>query len=161
VRVVGPNGAGKSTLLHALLKGTEQNGDLCYLPQEIDVETSTQLLRSLRELPGTQLGQLIGIVSRLGSDPGRLLETETPSPGETRKLLLAQGILGNACAFIMDEPTNHLDLDSIEHLEAALSDCPGALLLVSHDREFLDRTTEIEWRVEPDAKTGESVVRCL
>jgi ATPase subunit of ABC transporter with duplicated ATPase domains len=51
---------------------------------------------------------------------------------------------GNA---IMDEPINHLDLPSIECLEEALSECPCGLLLVSHDRQFLERLTQIHWRI--------------
>jgi ATPase subunit of ABC transporter with duplicated ATPase domains len=47
----------------------------------------------------------------------------------------------------MDEPTNHMDLPSIECLETALADCPCCLLLVSHDRRFLETLTETEWRI--------------
>ena len=49
--------------------------------------------------------------------------------------------------FIMDEPTNHLDLPSIELLEKALGDCPCALLLVSHDKRFLQATTYRGWEI--------------
>jgi len=48
----------------------------------------------------------------------------------------------------MDEPTNHLDLPSIEALESALTDCPCALLLVSHDQRFLEAICDIEWRLQ-------------
>jgi len=52
----------------------------------------------------------------------------------------------------MDEPTNHLDLVSIECLESALADCRCALLLVSHDREFLGSLTQINWEISPGTK---------
>jgi ATPase subunit of ABC transporter with duplicated ATPase domains len=54
----------------------------------------------------------------------------------------------------MDEPTNHLDLPSIECLENALRDCPCGLLLVSHDRRFLDALTTIQWSISPSGEAG-------
>ena len=88
------------------------------------------------------------VVSGLGSEPKRLLRTKAPSPGETRKLLLALGVVREPWLIIMDEPTNHLDLPSIELLEQALGQCPCGLLLVSHDRSFLRATTQREWIIE-------------
>ena len=96
------------------------------------------------------------IVSRLGSRPHRLLESDEPSPGETRKLLLALGMTRRPHIIIMDEPTNHMDLPSIECLETALADCPCGLLLVSHDRRFLQKLTRLEWQL---ARQPESVER--
>jgi ATPase subunit of ABC transporter with duplicated ATPase domains len=62
-----------------------------------------------------------------------------PSPGEARKLLLALGLDRHAWALVLDEPTNHLDLPTVERLEAALADYPGAILLVTHDDAFAAR----------------------
>ena len=87
------------------------------------------------------------IVSRLNSRPERLLQSETPSPGELRKIMLALGVAEETQFIIMDEPTNHLDLPSIECLQDALEDCPCGLLLVSHDRRFLEGLTTTEWRI--------------
>jgi ATPase subunit of ABC transporter with duplicated ATPase domains len=58
----------------------------------------------------------------------------------------------------MDEPTNHMDLPSIECLEDALDDCPCGLLLVSHDRRFLERLTRRRWHVYPDGETADQYV---
>ena len=85
------------------------------------------------------------VVSCLNSRPGRLLESELPSPGEVRKLLLAEGIVGEPHLIVMDEPTNHMDLPSIECLESALQDCPCGLLLVSHDERFLQGLATTRW----------------
>lgn len=63
------------------------------------------------------------------------------SPGELRKLMLACGIVTGAQLIVMDEPTNHLDLPSIQALEEMLSDCPCALVCISHDRRFLERVS--------------------
>ncbi|MBT3343473.1 MAG: ABC-F family ATP-binding cassette domain-containing protein [Gemmatimonadetes bacterium] len=150
VCLAGPNGAGKSTLLRALL-GTDLNVDaerLVYVPQEIDISSAQQILAGARSLPHDQLGKLMTIVSCLNSRPERLLESELPSPGEVRKLLLADGIARQPHLIVMDEPTNHLDLPSIECLEAALRDCPCGLLLVSHDERFLQSLTATRWNLE-------------
>jgi ATPase subunit of ABC transporter with duplicated ATPase domains len=85
------------------------------------------------------------IVSRLGSKPGRLLDSRVPSPGETRKLLLGLGMLNAPQVIVMDEPTNHLDIVSIEALQKALSDCPCALLLVSHDAALVEALDMQRW----------------
>jgi ATPase subunit of ABC transporter with duplicated ATPase domains len=96
----------------------------------------------------------MSIIRHLGSDPGRILATNIPSPGEARKLILAQGILQEPCLIIMDEPTNHLDLVSIECLENALRDCSCGLLLVSHDYGFLKKLTIQEWHIAENGRTN-------
>ena len=90
------------------------------------------------------------IVSRLNSRPERLLNSLEPSPGEIRKLLLALGMAMLPHIIVLDEPTNHLDIASIQCLEAALADCPCALVLVSHDVYFLQRLTTINWHLQAD-----------
>ena len=146
IAVTGPNGSGKSTLVREItgvLNLPEER--VLYIPQEIDAGRSRSLLDSARALPGDQLGRMMTTVSCLGSRPERLLESELPSPGEVRKLLLAFGIARIPHLIIMDEPTNHLDLPSIECLEEALSGCPCGLLLVSHDERFLGEIAETRW----------------
>jgi ATPase subunit of ABC transporter with duplicated ATPase domains len=118
-----------------------------YVPQEIDLRRSQEILTQVRELPNERLGHVMTIISRLGSRPHRLLESVAPSPGETRKLLLALGMTRLPHIIVMDEPTNHMDLPSIECLETALADCPCALLLVSHDQRFLEKLTRIRWHL--------------
>ena len=68
-----------------------------------------------------------------------------------RKLLIALGVAREPWLIVMDEPTNHLGLVSIRCLEAALDDCPAGLLLVSHDRRFLERLTRKRWVLLPEA----------
>ena len=107
--------------------------------------------KQIKSLSNEELGKLMIIVSRLGSDAKRVLDTELPSPGETRKLLLGLGITKNPHIIIMDEPTNHMDLVSIECLEEALKNVKCALLLVSHDKRFLESLTDINWNIKKNS----------
>ena len=148
IAITGENGAGKSTLLEFLIKSLNvPDENITYVPQEIDAEQSKIVLEKAQNLPNNQLGHLMTIVSRLGSRPHRLLDSAKPSPGETRKLLLALGMTSEPHIIIMDEPTNHLDLPSIECLEKALADCPCCLILVSHDKRFLNELTNTRWKI--------------
>jgi len=148
IAITGPNGSGKTTLLRRVQNSLMLKADeIVYLPQEITRESTCEILHELHALPSFALGQLLNIVSRLGSRPRRLLSSDDPSPGEMRKLLLALGILKRAQLIILDEPTNHLDLPSIEALESALAESPVGVLLVSHDEAFVARTTHTRWAI--------------
>ena len=157
VALIGPNGAGKSTLIRRIVETIELDADrLIYVPQEITIEQSVIIHEAARATSGEQLGEAMAWVRRLGSDPQRVLDSALPSPGEVRKLLLATKLAQHPHLILMDEPTNHMDLPSIECLEEALAECACALLLVSHDRAFLDRLTEIEWAIGPLDRSGTS-----
>jgi ATPase subunit of ABC transporter with duplicated ATPase domains len=156
IALTGPNGSGKSTLICHIMEVLDTSGiRVTYMPQEIDVSTSRELMDEVRCISNEKKGHMMTIVSRLGSRPHRLLESREPSPGEVRKLLLAMGITDEPNLIVMDEPTNHLDLPSIRCLESALSDCPCGLLLVSHDRPFLSALTRIGWHINKRDKHGE------
>ncbi len=143
IGIVGDNGAGKSTLVRYLVDCMDLPAErLIYLPQEISSEQSRAMIEDIRKLPGKEMGELFTFVSCLGSAPARLLDTDLPSPGEMRKLMFSLGLTRKPWLIIMDEPTNHLDLPAIELLEEALANIPCALILVSHDRRFLDRLVE-------------------
>ena len=150
IAVVGPNGAGKSTLIRHIVDTLTISPDrVVYLAQEIDRTGGRALVDAARKLPRAARGDVLSMVSRLGSDPRRVLESDEPSPGEARKLLLALGLARRPHLIIMDEPTNHMDLPSIECLEQALSACECALVLVSHDERFLGRLCDTRWKLTP------------
>ncbi len=148
IALIGKNGSGKSTLLNHIRTELNCSEDkLIWISQEITEEESSLCLAEAKKLSGDDLGQVMTIVRRLGSDPERILTSAVPSPGESRKLLLALGLAGIPWLVVMDEPANHMDLPSVECLEKALNNYTGALLLVSHDREFLSSTTTAQWEI--------------
>ncbi len=147
--ITGRNGTGKTTLLHALLgelplaEGSRWIGPgvvLGTLPQGPGPFAGDErLLDTFVSDTGLESGAARTLLAKfaLGADdvhrPGRSL-----SPGErsraTLALLAAQGVN----ALVLDEPTNHLDLEAIEQLESALESYEGTVLLVTHDRRFLE-----------------------
>jgi len=146
VHLAGRNGAGKSTLIRALLGGARCPRErILEVPQDMSRETCLKILEGLRRADADERGRVLTRVDALGVDPGALLASPCPSPGEARKLLLAQGLARGAWALVLDEPSNHLDLPAIERLEAALLDYPGAILLVSHDEALASRVTTSTW----------------
>lgn len=156
IGIVGPNGAGKSTLLdhvRSLLAQQAPNlGDRAIavldVPQEPSAQERASTLAAVRALSPADRGRVLSCVAQLNSDPDRILEGAATSPGELRKLMIALGLLDAPALIIMDEPTNHLDLHSVEALEQALAQFAGALLLVSHDRAFLQACTNITWEIK-------------
>jgi ATP-binding cassette subfamily F protein uup len=154
IGIVGANGAGKSTLLKLLLGEIEPDNGTVRLGTGLNVAYFDQLReeldgeRSVAETvsPGADWVEIGGarrhVVSYLGDflfAPQRL---ESPvrllSGGERNRLLLARLFARPANVLVLDEPTNDLDMESLELLEETLQRYPGTLLLVSHDRTFLD-----------------------
>jgi ATPase subunit of ABC transporter with duplicated ATPase domains len=148
VHVAGPNGAGKTTLLGRLMETLRVPASrTLYLPQELTPPQELSLLQELQGSAAPEQGRVLGVVAALGVDPEALLASARPSPGEARKLALSFGLARQVWVLILDEPTNHLDLPSIERIEAALADYPGALVIATHDDAFARRCTHTVWEL--------------
>jgi ATP-binding cassette subfamily F protein uup len=156
IGVVGPNGVGKSTLIRLLTKELEPiegnvkhgtNIEITYFDQHrSELNPSFSLKQTLCPGGGDQVflqDQSMHIASYLKKfmfDPKMLdNKTSTLSGGEANRLLLAKALINPGNFFILDEPTNDLDMDSLEMLLEILADYTGTLIVVSHDRDFLER----------------------
>jgi ATP-binding cassette subfamily F protein 3 len=151
VGLMGPNGAGKSTLLRLLLgqddadRGTVRLGrnvEALYYDQELrDLNPDHTVLDEVWQVePWKTAGDMRGYLGRfLFSGDEVLQRVGSLSGGEKSRVALAKLLLSPANLLILDEPTNHLDIPAREALERALSGYTGTLLVVSHDRYFLDQ----------------------
>ena len=154
IGMIGANGAGKSTLLemvvHRAMGGDEPalvpddglitwKRDLVleYVAQEpvldLDLAVGAALARD-----GVADHEVATIAAALELPPAAQ-PIATLSLGERRRVALARALLGKADVLVLDEPTNHLDATTVEWLETRLAAWPGALIVVTHDRYFLDR----------------------
>ena len=151
VGLMGPNGAGKSTLLRLLMQrdaadeGTlrlGRNTTAVYYDQEMaDLNPNATVLDEVwRIAPLKPVGDIRSYLGRFLFSGDEVYNTiEHLSGGEKSRVALAKLMLSPANLLILDEPTNHLDIPAREALEEALAEYPGAVLIVSHDRYFLDR----------------------
>lgn len=155
VGVIGINGTGKSTLLK-IMAGIEEpdsgevikgnNVVIKYLPQNPVFEKEDTILDAVikrnttKENEWTIEGDAKSILNRLGFDDVSL-NVNTLSGGQRKRIALAAVLLAPAQILILDEPTNHLDSEMTEWLEEYLRRYKGSIIMVTHDRYFLDRVT--------------------
>ncbi|KAF1003613.1 MAG: ABC transporter ATP-binding protein uup [Luteibacter sp.] len=173
VGIMGPNGAGKSTLLKIMLgqlmpqegQSTQGTGlQIAYFDQHrIALDDRMNALdnvaegREYIELNG-QRKHIIGYLQDFLFSPERARAPITRlSGGERNRLLLAKLFAQPSNLLVMDEPTNDLDVETLELLEELLGEYTGTLLLVSHDRDFIDNVVTSTLVLEGDGAIGEYV----
>jgi ATP-binding cassette subfamily F protein uup len=173
IGLVGPNGSGKTTLLKLLLGELAPSAGEVRLGSNLQVAYFDQYRAALREdwnalenvaggresvtINGRQK-HVMGYMQDFLFTPERARAPITRlSGGERNRLLLARLFAQPSNLLVMDEPTNDLDVETLELLEELLADYPGTLLLVSHDRDFLDNVVTSTLAMEGDGGVGEYV----
>ncbi len=172
IGLVGVNGSGKTTLLR-LLAGTVQpergrvvrgrTVSLAHLSQELgELDPSRRVLESVEEVARRiTVGKREWTASQLLERLGFRAESQWKpvgdlSGGERRRLQLLRLLMGEPNVMLLDEPTNDLDIETLTELEDILDGWPGTLVVVSHDRYFLERVTDVVY-----ALLGDGTVRML
>ena len=162
--LVGRNGAGKTSLLRLIAGQIDLDPDekvpdagiyrardfsIGFLPQEVCIDPMTSAYQTMVSSDRVEGPEALRLFTELGfakDEAARPLASF--SGGQQKKILLIATLLTKPDLLLLDEPTNHLDLDAVAWLEDRLIAYPGAILLVSHDRYFLDRVTGVTWELE-------------
>ncbi|MFD3910554.1 ABC-F family ATP-binding cassette domain-containing protein [Streptomyces sp. NPDC058603] len=175
IGLVGVNGAGKTSLLRALAEAARSQGDvqpaagkvvvgrtvkLAYLSQEVtELKPSLRVLEAVqqvrdrvdlgkgREMTAGQLCEQFGFTKEKQWTPVGDL-----SGGERRRLQLLRLLMDEPNVLFLDEPTNDLDIETLNQLEDLLDGWPGSMVVISHDRFFIERTTDKVMALLGDAK---------
>ncbi|WP_242319794.1 ABC-F family ATP-binding cassette domain-containing protein [Bacillus cereus group sp. BfR-BA-01349] len=176
VAIVGPNGSGKTTLLKMIMGMETAEGEIWispsanigYLTQEVfDLPLDKTPENLFFKETFEERGKVQNLMKHLGFQASQWKEPiEHMSMGERVKCKLMAYILDEKDVLILDEPTNHLDLPSREQLENTLAEYNGTLVIVSHDRYFLEKTTNtklvfsnntIQKQLEEPTKTRDDI----
>jgi ATP-binding cassette subfamily F protein uup len=172
VGIVGPNGAGKTTLLRLLTGTLEPDSGTVRLGTNLEIATLDQGRASLD--PETTLKEALtgggSDTLRINGQPKHVIgymkdflftpeQARTAvaklSGGERGRLMLARALALPSNVLVLDEPTNDLDLETLDLLEDMLGDYPGTVVVVSHDRDFLDRVASSIIMAEGDGRWTE------
>ncbi|MCR1900341.1 ABC-F family ATP-binding cassette domain-containing protein [Ligilactobacillus apodemi] len=163
--VVGPNGIGKSTLLKSILgkqpfiKGTATFGTNVhpgyYDQEQHNLHPKKNVLNELWDdhptTPEKDIRSILGSFLFSGDDVKKMVHSL--SGGEKARLLLTKLAMQHDNFLVLDEPTNHLDIDIKEVLEQAIKDFDGTILLVSHDRYFINKVATSVLEIAPTGST--------
>ncbi len=173
IGLIGPNGSGKTTLIRLMLGQLAPSAGEVRLGTNVEVAYFDQYRATLREdwsaldnvaegreyvEVGGRRKHALGYLQDFLFTPERARAPITRfSGGERNRLLLARLFAQPANLIVLDEPTNDLDVETLELLEDLIVDWPGTLLVVSHDRDFLDHVVTSTLVMEGDGRVGEYV----
>ena len=173
IGLIGPNGSGKTTLIRLLLGQLQPDAGEVVIGTQLEIayfdQHRTQLREDMSALDNVADGRefieingarkhAIGYLQDFLFTPDRArAPISALSGGERNRLLLARLFAKPSNLLVMDEPTNDLDVETLELLEELLVDYSGTLLLVSHDREFLDNVVTSTLALEGEGRIGEYV----
>ncbi len=173
IGLIGPNGAGKTTLIKLMLADLEPDSGTIKRGTQLQVAYFDQFREVLDDeaslsdviSPGSEFVEIAGarkhVISYLGDflfPPQRArAKVKSLSGGERNRLLLARLFAKPANVLVLDEPTNDLDIETLELLESMLQEYPGTVILVSHDRAFLDNVVTQVFAFEGNGKIQEYV----
>ncbi len=172
IGIIGPNGAGKTTLLKMLIGELKPDSghvrvgkalSLAYFDQERRLLDPKATLKSTLCESGGDLVRVGGSMRHVRGylkdwlfDPREAeARVATLSGGQGNRLMLAKVLATPSDLLILDEPTNDLDMDTLDLLQGLLADYAGTLILVSHDRDFLDKTVSSTIVLEGDGRVKE------
>ncbi|MGE0104226.1 MAG: ribosomal protection-like ABC-F family protein [Blastocatellales bacterium] len=172
IGIIGPNGAGKTTLLEIIARRLEPDSGSIEMGQTVvigyydqesrEFDLSQRLIdyiRDVAEYITTAEGDTVTasqMLDRFLFPPAMQYQTiGSLSGGERRRLYLLRLLMGAPNLLLLDEVTNDLDIPTLNALEEYLENFPGCLVIVSHDRYFLDRTIDTVFRIETDGSIRE------
>ncbi|MEO7673147.1 MAG: ABC-F family ATP-binding cassette domain-containing protein [Pyrinomonadaceae bacterium] len=172
IGIIGANGSGKTTLLDMITGRVLPDGGEIDIGQTVHIGYYDQESRALNDEQRVidyirDVAEYITTVDGTQITAGKMLEKFLFSPaaqyavignlsgGERRRLYLLRILMGSPNVLLLDEPTNDLDIPTLIALEEYLDDFAGGLIVVSHDRYFLDRTIENVFRFEPGGNVRE------
>ncbi|MEE3411989.1 MAG: ATP-binding cassette domain-containing protein [Treponema sp.] len=170
----------------SLLEKAGRANEVLYLPQEISDAQRDAIFDELDGLEESERGEVLSTLYRLGSEPKRLEGLKSAqtkdgpragpdsglanangkalspgnnlSPGELRKLMIALAVQKPLSLLVLDEPTNHMDITSVVALENALAALDCAMIVVSHDKAFLQKVCNASFVAERDGDQGKILV---
>ncbi|MFC3899925.1 ribosomal protection-like ABC-F family protein [Aliicoccus persicus] len=158
VAITGPNGSGKTTLLKKVLSKNDHI-NVGYFHQQLEsLDTEKSIMENVQEDSLYDATTIRTMLSRLNIKGDKVFEqVKWISGGERIKVQLVKVLVGACDVLVLDEPTNFLDIDAVEALESMLEHYPNTVIVISHDRRFIDNICTLEFKIVDKALVDQSM----